>query len=454
MGNFWKLAGDDPVGFDYAAGDGTATWHLYHKQLESMSTPFDAEGRSLDAIRRLESGVTRTVYRMTRRGVRIDEGRLAWVIDELGQRLAQASKALPDNFNVRSSSQIRGLMERAGHTDWPLTDPTPRFPNGNPSFTEKWLKSTPLGRDILAIRKYGNLLNSFAIPTRDRHIHNGRVHATFTQMANDEFGTITGRFSSSEPNLQHVPKRTKETAELIRSYSVPDEGLDWWDADLSQCEPRLLAHYGNVKVLVDGYLSTPPVDAHQAVATAAGIDREDGKRLNQTIITGGGRNKIISMLGPNGASIYDRYFEAMPEVKSLQKIAARRMEQRGYVISLKGRLARLESSSKSYLAINRLLQCGNADIMKEAMVRIDSHFEAEGDEVAILNTVHDALGFQADANNKQHRKIMEHALRLFTDYGPDDKYGTYLRVPMAAEYGIGKNWAEATYPKTKLTYGG
>jgi DNA polymerase-1 len=454
MGNFWKLAGDDPVGFDYAAGDGTATWGLYQKQLEAMARPFDAEGRSLDGIRRLESAVTRTTYRMMRRGVRIDEERLAWVIDEVRGRLAKASQALPDGFNVRSSTQIRALFEKAGISGWPMTEPTQNFPQGNPSFTEGWLKTTPLGRDILAVRKFGNLLNSFAIPTRDQHLYNGRVHATFTQMANDEYGTITGRFSSSNPNLQQVPKRNKETAELIRSYFVPDEGLDWWDADLSQCEPRLLAHYGNVKVLVDGYLADPPVDAHQAVATAASIDREDGKRLNQTIITGGGQRKVISMLGANGAEIYNKYFEAMPEVKRLQKTAAARMRQRGYVISLKGRLARLEHSSKDYLAINRLLQCGNADIVKEAMVRIDSHLEAEGDEVAILNTVHDALGLQADSRNKKHRKIMQEALRLFTDYGPDEKYSTYLRVPMAAEYGIGNNWAEATYPKEKLKYGG
>jgi len=204
-------------------------------------------------------------------------------------------------------------------------------------------------------------------------------------------------------------------------------------------------------VLTEGYLSNPPVDAHTAVANAASIDRESGKRLNQTLITGGGRKKIIAMLGERGSAIYDAYFEAMPEVKKLQTQAANRMKARGYVISLLGRLARLEHSDKAYLAINRLLQCGNADIVKYAMVNIDDYFESRGDECAMLNTVHDALGFQADRYNNDHIEQMNEALRLMTDFGPDR--GVYLSVPMVADFGIGRNWAEATFPTEKMSFG-
>jgi DNA polymerase-1 len=454
MGNFWKLEGHDPVGFDYAAGDGVATWGLYEKQLEVLNREFDEEKNTLNDMRMLESKVTRTIYRMTRRGVRIDISRLNEVIQIVEDKLAGAQKVLPPGLNINSQAQIRKILEAEGIGGWPMTAPTPRFPQGNPSFTEAYLKTIPLGKEILVVRKYLNLLNSFALPMRDQHTYLGRIHSTFTQMANDEFGTITGRFSSSQPNLQQVPKRNKELAELIRSCFIPDDGLDWIDADLSQCEPRLLAHYSNARVLVEGYLASPSVDAHSAVAQAANIDREDGKRLNQTLITGGGKNKIIAMLGAEGASIYDKYFEAMPEIRRLQKNASLTLQQRGYIRSLKGRLARLENSSKAYLAINRLLQCGNADIVKEAMVRIDELFEANGDVVMMLNTVHDALAFQGDMADPHHMSLIQEALRIMTDYGPEDSgRSTYLRVPMVADYGVGKNWAEATYPKVKMTFG-
>ena len=451
MGNFWKLDGRDPIGFDYAAGDGVATWALWEKQVEALSRPFNSEGDSLEFMRSLESRVTRTVYRMTKRGVKIDEGRLDEILHILQDRITEARKALPDGFNINSSKEIRALMEKAGRTDWPMTAPSKTFPEGQPQFNEAYLSSVPEGAPILALRKWENMRNTFALPMKETHLWHGRVHATFTQMANDDYGTVTGRFSSSQPNLQQVPKRDKEKAKLIRSMFVPDDGLDWWDADLSQCEPRLLAHYSGSKVLTEGYLSNPPVDAHTAVANAASIDRESGKRLNQTLITGGGRKKIIAMLGERGSAIYDAYFEAMPEVKKLQTQAANRMKARGYVISLLGRLARLEHSDKAYLAINRLLQCGNADIVKYAMVNIDDYFESRGDECAMLNTVHDALGFQADRYNNDHIEQMNEALRLMTDFGPDR--GVYLSVPMVADFGIGRNWAEATFPTEKMSFG-
>ena len=451
QGNFWKLDGRDPIGFDYAAGDGVATWALWEKQVEALSRPFNSEGDSLEFMRSLESRVTRTVYRMTKRGVKIDEGRLDEILHILQDRITEARKALPDGFNINSSKEIRALMEKAGRTDWPMTAPSKTFPEGQPQFNEAYLSSVPEGAPILALRKWENMRNTFALPMKETHLWHGRVHATFTQMANDDYGTVTGRFSSSQPNLQQVPKRDKEKAKLIRSMFVPDDGLDWWDADLSQCEPRLLAHYSGSKVLTEGYLSNPPVDAHTAVANAASIDRESGKRLNQTLITGGGRKKIIAMLGERGSAIYDAYFEAMPEVKKLQTQAANRMKARGYVISLLGRLARLEHSDKAYLAINRLLQCGNADIVKYAMVNIDDYFESRGDECAMLNTVHDALGFQADRYNNDHIEQMNEALRLMTDFGPDR--GVYLSVPMVADFGIGRNWAEATFPTEKMSFG-
>lgn len=154
------------------------------------------------------------------------------------------------------------------------------------------------------------------------------------------------------------------------------------------------------------------------------------------------------MLGERGEEIYDGYFRAMPEVKKLQQESKARFRNRGWVKSLLGRRARLEHPSKDYLAMNRLLQCGNADVIKRAMVDIDNHFEANGDTCNLLNNVHDALSMQGPPNEREQ---MLEALRLFTNFGPGR--AVPLRVPMACDYGIGRNWGEATFPTEKLTLG-
>jgi len=451
IANYWRLDGDDPIGFDYGAGDGEATWLLRERQLQRL------EGQNLLRPWKAESDTLRVIHRMAKRGIRIDLPKLDEVITRCQGIAEQSSKNLPEGFNVRSSPQIKKLMLDNGVTDWPTKPPTPLMiakaeklglkAVGNPEFNEAFLKSNEMGRHILGVRKYSNICNSFAIPLRERHVHaDSRVRATFHPMRADDFGTVTGRLSCSDPNLQQVPKRNKELAQLFRQVFLPDEGMEWWDADLSQCEPRLLAHYSKAEVLVNGYLADPPVDAHTAVAVAAGIDREDGKRLNQTLLTGGGLTRIREMLGDRADEVYNQYFDKMPEIKNLQKQAASRMTSRGFVISLMGRRARLDDPKFSYKAVNRLLQCGNADIIKDAMVKIDRHLEENGDIVHMLNTVHDALSFQAHPTPESRAIVME-ALRLMVDYGPGKT--TPLLVPMGAEYGVGTNWADATFTKDK-----
>ncbi len=445
MANYWKLTGNDPIGVDYATGDGIATWDLRQRQIDRI------RHEELEAIYHLERKVTRVVYRMMQRGIKVDRERLVEIQNIVRAKAAEASASLPKDFNPRSPIAMAEYLRANGVTEWPMTKPTKNRPHGSPNFNEAFLSTVEPGQRVLIVRKYTNLDNTFITPLLETHLDSyDRVHSTYHQMRGDDFGTVTGRFSSSGPNLQQVPKRNYELGKLFRSAFVPDKDNLWWSADLSQCEPRLLAHYSNAAVLVSGYLSVPPIDAHSAVAKAADMDREDGKRLNQTLLTGGGLPRIRQMVGHRAEEIYNRYFEVMPEIKILQKQAARRMRTRGYVISLLGRKARLDSPEFAYKAVNRLLQCGNADIIKNAMVQIDDHFESNGDTCSILNTVHDELSFQSPKDKKNKAVIME-ALRIMTDYGPERSI--FLRVPMVADYGIGSNWAEATWPDNKLVVG-
>jgi DNA polymerase-1 len=433
MSNFWKLDGDDKLGVEYAKGDGESTWELMEKQHEKL------EIQDLLDIWRIENRVTRTLWRMMTRGVRVDIPRLDEVEQIITDRLAEAHSALPNDLNLRSGPQMKALFDAAGITNYPQTD------KGNPSFAEKWLQTTGLGRRVIAARKYANLKNSFIEPLRDK-MWSGRIHTTFNQSRSEDFGTRTGRLSSNNPNMQQVPKRNVELGKLFRSVFVPDDGMKWGSADYSQCEPRLLTHYTSCKVLLDGYRADPVVDAHQAVATAANIDRTSGKRLNQGLITGMGMALLISELGvghDEGKRIYENYFEAMPEIKSFQKHAASVLKTRGYVRSLLGRRARMDprtSKDTSYKAVNRLLQCSNADIIKKAMVDMDDYFEECGDKVHLLLSIHDSMDMQFF---EYDRAIYEQGLEIMQDFGPGRSVEAL--VPFPVDAGEGTNWAEASY---------
>lgn len=445
MGHFWRLAGDDPQAVEYAEGDGTTTWQVIDWQTWRIGE------QDLMKVQDVENRCIPVLAKMTTRGVRIDEARLHEIKAIVAGRRDAALRALPEGFNSRAPSQVRALMETHGRTNWPLT------PKGSPSFTEAFLKTNEIGQKIIAARQYSHLLDSFIEPMITEHLWHGRVHPDYNQLRGDEFGTITGRLSSSNPNLQQIPKRNKELSLLYRSIFIPDEGKVWGSVDYSQCEPRLLAYYSGCRVLTEGYNAIPSVDAHTAVAVSMyrskGWDdwskeerkakRENAKRVNQTLVTGGGKKVICEKYGVDPTEvdqIWTDYFTAMPEIKVLQNKASNRMRQEGFVYSLLKRRARLRDSNKAYVATNRLLQLGNADVLKQKMVETDEKIESTGMDVQLLNNCHDAFDFQFP---EEERGRYEGLLKNLTAFGPDD--AIHLTIPMEIDAGEGKNWAEATW---------
>lgn len=433
MGHFHKLAGDDPMAVEYATGDGTSTWQLreeQHKALDAME---------LRTVWGVESRLIPVLNEMTMHGVKIDEERLQWVLLEVDRRIAEARKKLPRGLEeVRKSDQLEKAFRDAGHIDWPTTPA-----KGLPSFKEEWLKTNPLGQAVLVVRKYEHLKNSFLIPLIERHVFKGRIHATFNQLRNDEFGTLTGRLSSNDPNLQQIHKRNEELGRLIRSFFIPDEGKIWESADYSQCEPRLLAFYSRCPALMEDYRTNPKADAHAAIAKAAGIDRESGKRANQLIITGGGAKTMAAKHGlplEQAQEIMRRYFAANPEVKQFQKRAEYRIRQRGYIVSLLGRRAHVHDVTKAYRGANRALQCGNADILKLKMVEVADYIKSSGADIQMLINAHDATENQRSPGAEKHYR---ECLRIMEDFSPGQLIE--LDVPMKVDSKSGPNWAIATY---------
>lgn len=430
MEYYWQMPGDDPLVSEYAAGDGTSTLELFLAQRKEI------EEQELGAVFELENQLIWTLFRMERRGIRVDTDYLSQLAEQVEARVKEAYDALPPGFNVRSPVQVRQYVEAAGHTDWPTTE------KGNPSFTERWLKTFPEGRNIVAIRKWTNLKNSFIGPLLESHVFEGRVHATFNQLKTDEYGT-PARLSCSHPNLQQIPKRDKELAPMFRRGFVADPGFVFHEADWSQCEPRLFAHYSKEPALIEGYCQTPFRDMHQVVADMLGVERDPtAKRMNMGLLTGMFPKTFAEHMGwtvPYATEQWNRWYSAFPKVRDFQNMAKQTLQNRGYVRTLLGRRGRLEHPRFAYRAVSKIIQGGNADIMKKKLVDIDLMLESRGDETQLLATVHDSLNWQTPEGDETTSKEI-------CDMMADVQSEPFnLRVPFVTDHSYGANWAEATF---------
>lgn len=435
MQHFWRTAGNDPLVVDYATGDGVSTYELYKDQMRQI------QEEELTTISELESDLIWTIFRMERKGIAVDPNR----IDQL--RLAteaEIEKLLGSffpGFNTRSPVMVRKVMEDAGLKDWPTTE------KGNPSFTEKWLKKSDIGKKIIQIRQHSNLIASFVNPLSERHMFKGRVHATLNQLKSDDKGTISGRFSCNDPNLQQVPKRIKAVAKPFRRLFVADPGYIFWERDFSQCEPRLFAHYSQDANLVNGYNAEPFVDAHSIVAELLGVERDPtAKRMNMGIFTGMQTKSFADHMGwplPEATAKWNAWFNIFPGVKKFQDNAKARLLNRGYVFTLLGRRCRLEERRFAYRGTSKIIQGSNADIVKHKLLEADRACEENGDIVQVLMTVHDSYNGQFQ-DTPEARKLFNEIVAQMERVQIEP---FNLSVPFVLEGTEGGDWCEATFGK-------
>lgn len=433
MANYWRLSGIDPLGYEYAVGDGVTNFALYKEQMRHV------QDEDLGFVVNLENQLIWTIFRMERRGIKIDPNEVKSLRDATESKIREALLKFPVGFNVRSPKDMKEVMTEAGHTDWPKTE------KGNPSFTESWLKKTDIGRDVITIRQMSNLINSFVDPLMNKHVHQGRVHASLNQLKIDAAGTISGRFSCQHPNLQQVPKRVKEIAKPFRRIFVADEGHTFWERDYSQCEPRLFAHYSGDENLVQGYNSKPFRDAHQVVADLLDVERDPtAKRMNMGIFTGMQIKTFASHMGwpeDRAAVAWHRWFENFPGIRRFQDQAKIRLKDRGYVKTILGRKCRLEHPRFAYRGTSKVIQGSNADIIKLKLLEADLACEQNGDIVQVLMTVHDSFNGQYE-NTEQARLLFKD---IVSDMEEVQIEPYNLRVPFLLEGEEGANWSEATF---------
>lgn len=448
MANFWRLAGNNEIAVDYACGDGVATWELRGAQqvqleLEELSRVWDVECR-----------VTKTLFRMERRGIRIDTDAMERLADWVAKTTEEARKALPNGINVNSGPQLRAMFDKAGISNYPITA------LGNPSFAVEWLESNELGQKVIAVRKLVTLQDRFIAPIIEKHLYKGRVYPHYNQLKHDDFGTISGRLSCTDPNIQQVYKRDARFGRPFRRIFVPDDDMTWSSNDYSQCEPRIYSEYTNNELLKSGYLSDPPVDFYQTLSNITGIPRSSTpgiagncKQLALALFYGAGIPKTASMLGvttDEATRIRQMVYQMIPEIPQFTKDAKRAADARGYVKTILGRRCRFPTFTTnrfsgrserefSHKATSRIVQGGNADLIKLALVEVDDYLESVCCLPPIA-TVHDSIECQypigRDDINDEVVNLME-----ATAKGPLINFD----IPQRVDNGVGQSWDVATY---------
>ena len=328
-----------------------------------------------------------------------------------------------------------------------------------PSFTKNFLQNHPhpMVQHIARAREINKAHTTF-IDTILKHEHKGRIHAEINQLRSDNGGTVTGRFSYSNPNLQQIPARNKELGPRIRSLFIPEEKCKWGVFDYSQQEPRLVVHYASLQNLygvndvLDAY-NEGDADFHTIVADMANIPRSQAKTINLGLFYGMGKNKLQAELGVDKETsdgLFRQYHDRVPFVKQLMDNVMQRAQQRGQIRTLLGRLCRFHlwepnmfgmhkalphdqallehgpgiKRAYTYKALNRLIQGSAADMTKKAMLELYK----EG--IVPHIQVHDELDLSIESPDHADKikEIMEHAVSL--------------EVPNKVDYESGPNWGE------------
>ena len=434
----------------YAERDAEATFGLWQEMKKEITS------QDTQSIFDLETDLFPCLVDMRFKGVRVDVEGAQKLKKTLVKEEQDILTAIEKETNVRPQIwAARSIAEVFENLKIPF-DRTEK--TDAPSFTKNFLQEHehPVVNLIAKAREVNKAHTTF-IDSILKYEHKGRIHAEINQLRNAGGGTVTGRFSYQNPNLQQIPARNKDLGPKIRSLFIPEEGCKWGCFDYSQQEPRLVVHYAalyklpSVYDVVDAYNDDPNSDFHQTVADMAEIKRTQAKTINLGLFYGMGKNKLQAELGVSkekANELFNTYHGKVPFVKQLMEKASNRAQDRGQIRTLLGRLCRFHlwepnsfgmhkamthedalqehgpgiKRAYTYKALNKLIQGSAADMTKKAM--LDLHNEGIVPHIQI----HDELcvSIESDAQAKKVVEIMEQAVTL--------------EVPNKVDYEHGTNW--------------
>ena len=437
---------------NYAERDAELTldlWKVMQKEIIDQD---------LESIFNLETDLFPCLVDMKFKGVRVDVENAHKLKQKLSEQekqlLQEVKKETQIDCQIWAARSIAKVFDKLG-LEYERTLKTKA-----PSFTKNFLSahSHPLVQKIAKAREVNKAHTTF-IDTIIRYEHKGRIHADINQIRSDQGGTVTGRFSYSNPNLQQIPARNKDLGPLIRSLFVPEEGCEWGCFDYSQQEPRLVVHYASMDQdtsvfgVKDAYLNSD-ADFHTTVSIMADIPREQAKTINLGLFYGMGKAKLQAELGVSkdkAEELFAIYHQRVPFVKTLMKSVSNRAQQRGQIRTLLGRLCRFHlwepnrfginkalpfeqavqehgqgniRRAYTYKALNKLIQGSAADMTKKSM--LDLYKEG----IIAHIQIHDELDLSVESPEQAKKvvEIMENAVKL--------------DVPNKVDYESGKNWGD------------
>ena len=448
----------------YAEQDAGVTLRLW----ELLNREMDRE--EVRSIFDLETELTRLLIDMRWRGVRVDLEATEKTRTELEKREKKLLKEIKTETNIDiepwNPTSISKLF------DWHNLVYPKTEKSHAPSFTKQFLAAHPhpVAQQILKLREF-NKANTTFIENILKFEHKGRIHAEFHPLRSDDGGTVTGRFSSSNPNLQQIPARDPEIKSLIRGLFVPEEGEKWASFDYASQEPRWLAHYcaslkganrhEQIGSVINAY-HEGDADFHQMVADMAGITRKNAKTVNLGIMYGMGVNKLAGVLDidvNSARELLDEYHEKVPFVKGLANAVQSKAEADGVIRTILGRKCRfdmweprryglhralpLEEALRehgpkgnikrafTYKALNRLIQGSSADQTKKAMVDLYKQ------NILPLLTVHDELCFSIECDEEGN--LNEDQMTQIVDIMENCINAV---VPFKVDVAVGDNWGQ------------
>lgn len=421
---------------------------------------------SLEGVMDLENRQWPILLAMRIQGVRIDSAKLDENHNFLFKRAKAAQKKLDKiagkETSIDSRKDLEALYEKVGLQ-------VTRTEKGNASFDESVLltQKHPVNDLILNIRKDQSAMK-FTHAIYD-HLHNGRIHGQFNALKSDTLGTVSGRYSASNPNLQNQPgKRNPEMGALLRSCYIPEEGCDWHSRDYDQIEFRLIVDYAartglpRADIALQAYIEDPTTDFHAWVMRLTGLSRPQAKCINFGLAYRMGQSKLAHDLGlpmKEAKKIFDVYHGEVPFVNELMRRVTLKAEKIGYIKTLSGRrrafdmwedgsygafgtaaLTKDEALQKygkikrayTFKAGNALIQGSAADVMKMGMAM---SWEAGIYDVLFPHIiVHDEINVSAP-RTKQAKEACEELGRVMTSV-----YKEVLAVPILMDGSFGPNW--------------
>jgi len=448
--DMWQLPAME-VG-SYAERDAELTFDLWQMMKKEIIH------QDIESIFNLETDLFPCLVDMRFLGVRVDVERAhklkQKLVSQEEELLLQVKKETNIEPQIWAARSIAKVFDKLS-LDYQRTEKTQ-----SPSFTKNFLQEHkhPLVQKIAKAREINKAHTTF-IDTIIKYEHKGRIHAEINQIRSDTGGTVTGRFSYNNPNLQQLPARNKDLGPLIRSLFLPEKKHTWGCFDYSQQEPRLVVHYASlfkypsVNDVIDAYNNDTSTDFHQIVADMARIPRTQAKTINLGLFYGMGKNKLQAELGvtkEKAEELFNQYHARVPFVKQLMNATSNRAQDRGQIRTLLGRLCRFhlwepnsfgmhkamphEDALKehgpgikrayTYKALNKLIQGSAADMTKKSMVELYK----EG--IIAHIQIHDELDLSVESPDHAQKiiEIMENAVNL--------------EVPNKVDYESGETWGD------------